>query len=152
MAASPETATTAACSKLIPAGLWTSLSSLAAAYSAKEPRAMPNTSSPGRNLVTPDPTSTTVPATSSPGTRCFARLRPKPGSELCRVQERVTRQLPQGPGDLRFLPPVGHEGTRSQTAWPLDDEPCRQVRQPAISLRQSCDIRIVEPCHEPKQA
>src|SRR5437764_3419707 len=30
-------------------------SSWAAAHSAKEPRAMPYTSSPGRNLVTPDP-------------------------------------------------------------------------------------------------
>src|SRR5438034_2884451 len=56
MAVSAETGTTAACSKLSPAGLWASLSSRAAAYSAKEPRLMPNTSSPTWNLVTSEPT------------------------------------------------------------------------------------------------
>ena len=45
-AVSEETGTTAACSKVRPAGLWTSLSARAAAYSANEPRLMPKTSSP----------------------------------------------------------------------------------------------------------
>ncbi len=40
----------------------------ARAYSANEPRLMPNTSSPAPNRVTPAPAATTVPATSSPGT------------------------------------------------------------------------------------
>src|SRR5688572_5350125 len=52
---------TAARSKLRLAGLTTSLSSRAAAYSANEPRAMPNTSSLTWKLVTSAPTATTVP-------------------------------------------------------------------------------------------
>ncbi len=63
-----ETGTTAACSKDRFAGLRASLSSRAAAYSANEPRLMPNTSSPASNRVTADPTATTVPATSIPAT------------------------------------------------------------------------------------
>ena len=39
---------------------------------------MPNTSSPTANLVTAEPTATTVPATSSPGTRFFGRRNPNP--------------------------------------------------------------------------
>jgi hypothetical protein len=78
MAASPETATVAACSKLSLAGLRTSFSSRAATYSANEPRPMPNTSSPTWNLVTPTPVEVTMPATSSPGTRCFGPRNPKP--------------------------------------------------------------------------
>ncbi len=39
---------------------------------------MPKTSSPGWNLVTPNPTATTVPATSRPGTGFFGRRNPKP--------------------------------------------------------------------------
>ncbi len=49
-------------------GLWASLSSRATAYSAKEPGAIPNTSSPTANRVTAEPVSTTVPATSRPST------------------------------------------------------------------------------------
>ena len=81
-AASPETATAAACAKLSPAGLRTSLCSRAAAYSANEPLAMPNTSSPARNLVTSAPVATTVPATSSPGTGFFGPRSPKPSSRI----------------------------------------------------------------------
>jgi hypothetical protein len=66
---SPDTATAAAWAKLSAAGLRASLASRATAYSANEPRAMPNTSSPTANLVTPGPVATTVPATSRPGTR-----------------------------------------------------------------------------------
>jgi hypothetical protein len=39
---------------------------------------MPNTSSPGAKRVTPRPTSTTVPARSSPGTGLFGAQNPKP--------------------------------------------------------------------------
>ncbi len=81
-AASPETATTAACSKLSLAGLRASLSSRAAAYSANEPRAMPNTWSPARNLVTSAPAAATAPATSSPGTGFFGPRNPKPSSRI----------------------------------------------------------------------
>ena len=82
MAASPETATAAASPKLSLAGLRASLSSRAAAYSANEPRAMPNISSPGLNLVTLEPAATTVPATSSPGTGFFGPRNPKPSNRI----------------------------------------------------------------------
>ena len=39
---------------------------------------MPNTSSPTANLVTAEPTATTVPATSSPGTSFFGLRNPNP--------------------------------------------------------------------------
>ena len=74
----PEIPTVAACSNEAFAGLWASLSSRAAAYSAKEPRLIPNTSSPTPNLVTAEPTATTVPATSMPGTRFFGPRNPNP--------------------------------------------------------------------------
>jgi hypothetical protein len=48
----PEMGTVAACSKVRFAGLGASLFSGARAYSAKAPLPMPNTSSPGWNLVT----------------------------------------------------------------------------------------------------
>ena len=67
-AVKPEMATTAACSKVRFAGLGASLFSGARAYSAYEPLPMPNTSSPGWNLVTSLPTASTTPATSVPGT------------------------------------------------------------------------------------
>ena len=64
----PMVATAAACSKLRFAGFGASLSSRARAYSAYEPLAIPNTSSPGWNRVTWSPTASTTPATSEPGT------------------------------------------------------------------------------------
>ena len=73
-----EIGTTAACSKVRFAGLWASLSSRAAAYSANEPRDIPYTSSPTANRVTSEPTATTVPATSMPGTGFFGRRNPNP--------------------------------------------------------------------------
>ena len=75
-AVSPEIGTAAACSKVTFAGLGASLSSRATAYSAKEPGAIPNTSSPTANLVTAEPTASTMPATSRPGTGFFGRRRP----------------------------------------------------------------------------
>jgi hypothetical protein len=60
----PEIADAAAHSKVAVLGLWASLSSLAAACSANDPLAMPNTSSLGEKRVTSAPTSTTRPATS----------------------------------------------------------------------------------------
>lgn len=76
-AVSADTGTTAACSKVVFTGLRASLSSRATAYSANEPGPIPNTSSPGVNLVTAEPTATTVPATSRPGTGFFGRRIPK---------------------------------------------------------------------------
>ena len=74
------------------AGLWASLSSRAAAYSAKEPRLIPNTSSPTANLVTAEPTATTVPATSSPGT---AVLRSAQAEHQSRISvRRAGHQVP----------------------------------------------------------
>lgn len=56
-------ATAAACSKLKFAGLGRSRSARADAYSAKEPRQAPNTSSPGWTSVTLSSTVATLPAT-----------------------------------------------------------------------------------------
>lgn len=63
-AVSPETGMAAAWVNVRFDGLWASLISRATAYSAKAPRAMPNTSSPTRKRVTSGPIATTVPATS----------------------------------------------------------------------------------------
>ena len=55
-AVSPEIGRAAAWANERFSGLWVSLSSRATAYSAKEPLAMPNTSSPTFRRVTPCPT------------------------------------------------------------------------------------------------
>ena len=68
-AVSAETGTAAACAKVRLAGLGASLSGRALAYSAKEPSAMPNTSSPTCSVVTAGPVASTRPATSRPRTR-----------------------------------------------------------------------------------
>ena len=73
-----EIGTTAACSKDRLEGLWASLSSSAAAYSANAPRDIPYTSSPTANRVTAEPTAATVPATSMPGTGFFGLRNPNP--------------------------------------------------------------------------
>ena len=94
-----EIGTTAACSKERFAGLRASLSSRAAAYSANEPRDIPNTSSPTANLVTAEPTATTVPATSMPGTGFFGRAEPEAddragGTGLPAIMCQVPRSRP----------------------------------------------------------
>jgi hypothetical protein len=66
-----ETATAAACSNVTLAGLGTSVFALQTASSANVPSPAPNTSSPGRSVVTSAPTDSTTPATSIPIT--FAR-------------------------------------------------------------------------------
>ena len=53
-----------------------------AAYSAKVPSPMPNTSSPGAKPVTSAPTASTVPARLRPGLAYFGRRRPKPASRM----------------------------------------------------------------------
>src|SRR5580765_1654207 len=61
------------------AGLSASTETGASAYSAKPPlsaRLSPYTSSPGRNRVTPGPTSSTPPATYDPRVRRAGRVRP----------------------------------------------------------------------------
>ena len=64
----------------MPAGLWTSVSSSARAYSAQAPDdgqvQTPKTSSPGANRVTVLPVASTVPAMSNPGTPNFGPRRP----------------------------------------------------------------------------
>jgi hypothetical protein len=57
-----ETGTAAACSKVRLPGLAASFSTGATAYSASVPAPLPNTSSPGANLVTPRSTASTTPA------------------------------------------------------------------------------------------
>ena len=59
------------------AGLRASLDSAAQANSASAPRPDPNTASPGLNRVTPAPTASTTPATSTPGRVSFGLVRPK---------------------------------------------------------------------------
>ncbi len=63
-----------------PAGGAHDQDALAGLDPANEPLAIPNTSSPTAKRVTSDPTSTTRPATSSPGTGCFGLVRPNPAS------------------------------------------------------------------------
>ena len=104
----PEIPTTAACSNETFAGLWASLSSRAAAYSAKEPRLIPNTSSPTANLVTAEPTATTVPATSTPGTRFFGPRNPNPMTRIRYGVPVIRCQVP------RSRPAAC---TRSSTSW-----------------------------------
>lgn len=70
-------AMTAACSKVMFAGLGTSLSSRADTCSVKDPLPMPKTSSPTADLVTSAPIAATVPATSNPGTGLFGLRNPK---------------------------------------------------------------------------
>lgn len=71
-----EMGTTAAWAKVRFTGFGASLSSRATAYSAKEPAAMPYTSSPTTKPVTDAPTSATVPATSRPETGFFGLRSP----------------------------------------------------------------------------
>src|SRR6266850_53782 len=65
-AVNPAQATAPACSNVTLAGLITNPRSRAHAYSAREGRPTPKTSSPGLNCVTFLPTLSTVPATSLP--------------------------------------------------------------------------------------
>src|SRR3954452_10317269 len=80
-AVSPETATHAACSKLIASGFATSVDSDVHAYSANAPGVAPKTASPGLKRVTPGPTAATTPATSLPGRAIFdlriANIKPR---------------------------------------------------------------------------
>src|SRR5439155_11125540 len=66
-AVSPARGTAAACSNETFAGFAAKYDSEAHAYSARDPRQSPNTSSPGLNRVTFRPTASTRPATSRPG-------------------------------------------------------------------------------------
>src|SRR3954462_8170206 len=68
--------TAAACSKVSLAGLGTTLSDSARAYSANEPSKRPSTSSPVRSPRTFAPTASTTPAPSTPATRGFGLVRP----------------------------------------------------------------------------
>ena len=67
---------------------------------------MPNTSSPTANLVTAEPTATTVPATSSPGTGFFGLRNPKP---MTRIRYGPARhQVPGAPVQTRRVHPHQH--------------------------------------------
>jgi hypothetical protein len=83
--------TAAACSNETLAGFADSSASDAAAYSANAPWHQPNTSSPGRNRVTPTPTTATCPATSAPRTGFFGLRSP--------YQRRRTRDVRQAAHD-----------------------------------------------------
>ena len=72
--------TAAACSKVRPAGLGTTRSAAAQAYSANAPRQNPSTSSPVRSPRTFAPAASTTPAASIPATRAFGLVRPTPMS------------------------------------------------------------------------
>src|SRR5918995_2636383 len=75
-AVNPVVGTVAASSKLRFVGLGASRLGRAVVYSANVPTPTPNTSSPTRNPVTPSPSTSTVPATSWPRTRCFGERSP----------------------------------------------------------------------------
>ena len=70
--------TAAACSKVRLAGLGTTLSAAAHAYSANAPRANPSTASPARSCRTFAPAVSTTPATSIPATRALGLVSPTP--------------------------------------------------------------------------
>src|SRR5581483_3686117 len=74
--------TTAACSKVTLSGLDTSRSARAATYSANAPRQVPNTSSPGRKVVTRAPTASTRLATSQPRSGFLGARTPKPARRI----------------------------------------------------------------------
>src|SRR6266540_5745609 len=119
-AVTPETGTAAACSKVSRAGLETSLSARAIAYSAKEPGATPITSSPGWNPVTFGPTASTVPATSHPRTRSFGPRNPITGRAMYGCP--VIRCHTSGPApaactrtSTSFSPATGSSTSRSSS-------------------------------------
>src|SRR5206468_5173624 len=76
-AVSPANGREAACSNETFGGLMTSDRSEGHAYSAREPRQVPNTSSPGLNCVTFLPTASTWPATSRPSRVSLGLRNPK---------------------------------------------------------------------------
>src|SRR5207245_6611763 len=75
-AVSAATLTEAACSNVTLEGFVATADSEVHAYSAKDPRHEPNTSSPGLNSVTFLPTASTCPATSTPSCGFFGLRRP----------------------------------------------------------------------------
>ena len=70
--------TAAACSKVRPAGLGTTRSAAAHAYSANAPRQNPSTSSPVRSPRTFALAAPATPAASTPATRAFGLVSPTP--------------------------------------------------------------------------
>src|ERR1035438_5364851 len=85
------TGTEAACSNVMFSGFTTNADSEVHTYSAKAPRQLPNTSSPGLNCVTFLPTASTSPATSTPsrvifGLRSPAAMRTRYGTPLMKCQ------------------------------------------------------------------
>src|SRR5215210_7203655 len=72
----PAIVTAAACSKVSLAGLGTTRSASARAYSANEPSKRPSTSSPARTSRTFAPTASTTPAPSTPTTGGFGLVSP----------------------------------------------------------------------------
>src|ERR1039457_6492176 len=81
----------AACSNVTLLGFMTNAASEVHAYSAKAPRHVPNTASPGLNWVTFLPTASTWPATSAPsrvtfGLRSPAGMRTAYGVPLIKCQ------------------------------------------------------------------
>src|SRR5215213_8532789 len=100
-AAKPEIGTTAACSKVTFPGFGKRRSARATAYSAKDPRHVPNTSCPGRNSVTWAPTASMRPATVVPEQRVLRGADPE-----ARKAHRVRRpghQVPYGLVDARCV-------------------------------------------------
>src|SRR6266545_7113990 len=104
----PATANVAASSKETPAGFRTTPAAFAATltYSAKAPRAAPNTSSPGLNAVTFLPTSSTVPAKSVPTTMGLCRRTRCPNGERAKRFDGIGR----GGMDSNQQALVGHGG------------------------------------------
>src|ERR1017187_2867176 len=101
--------TAAASSNETLAGFSASASSDAAAYSANAPRHQPNTSSPGRSRVTPAPTASTCPATSTPRTGFFGLRSPYNGAG--RAMYGRPLMIAQSPGLTAAA------RTRTNTSW-----------------------------------
>ena len=87
--------TAAACSKVRPAGLGTTKSAAAHAYSANAPRKKPSTSSPLASPRTFAPAASTTPAASIPATRAFGLVSPTP---ISRATSGSPRRICQSAG------------------------------------------------------
>lgn len=69
-------------------------------------------------------------------------VRPKPGSELCGVEEGITRQPPQGPGNPRPLRHATAEGRRTVGGRGVNPQARRDASPPAgAGRRRSGDRR-----------
>ena len=153
---SPETATTAACSKVRFAGLGASLLSGARAYSAKVPLPMPNTSSPGcepGHAVADRLHDARRGPCREPGSSAPAARSPRDGSGTAGRSSRARRPGPRRPRARAPAPRRGRSpacrcpGARRTSAEPYDSPTIalmarrrRASRRPARRRGRGCAL------------